>query len=72
MLDHVIQEYKIFVDNVVVGMTTDNSFIVEELSPDTFYVVMVTSCNQGKEGNFASIAMTTPPSIERGQFYYCC
>jgi len=62
-----IQRYKIFVDNVLVGMTTDTSFTVKGLLPDTFYVVMVISYNQENEGNFTSITMTTPPAIEQGQ-----
>ena len=60
--DHVIQEYKIFVNGNLVGMTTDNNYAVKELSPDTLYVVMVTSSNKEVKGDSASISVTTLPS----------
>ena len=66
-----IQEYKVLLDDDVVGMTTDNIFAIEGLTPGTSYVVMVTSCSEGVEGDSASITVhtppATPPSVKKGQ-----
>lgn len=67
MFDHVIQEYKIFVNDDLVGMTTDNIFAVEGLAADTIYVVMVTSYSRGEEGDAAIIRVSTPPTINKSQ-----
>lgn len=59
-------------DDDLVGMTTDNSFTVKGLSPDTFYVVMVTSYSEGVEGDFASVTVNTPPAVQKGQLLLLC
>lgn len=61
--DHVIQEYKVFVDDGLIGITTDNIFVVQGLIPDDIFVVMVTSYSNGMKGGVASITVHTPPAI---------
>ena len=62
VFNHVIQEYKIFVNDDLVGMTTENSFAVKGLSPGTFYVVTVTPIYKEEEGDSVSIMITTSDS----------
>ena len=63
---HVIQSYKVSIDGNVVAMTTNNSIMLEGLSPGTSHVIIVTSHDSGKDGNFTSIIVTIAPD-ERGQ-----
>ena len=60
--DHVIQEYKVFVDDGLVGITTDNIFVVQGLIPGDIFVVMITSYSNAMKGGVASITVHTPPA----------
>jgi len=65
---HVIQSYQVSVDGNIVAITTNNSIMLEGLSPGASHVVIVTSHDNGKDGDFASIIVTTPD--ERGQLLW--
>ena len=63
---YVLQSYKVSIDGNVVAMTTNNSIMLEGLSPGTSHVIIVTSHDNAKDGDYISIIVTTPPA-ERGQ-----
>lgn len=58
------------IDGNVVAMTTNNSIMLEGISPGTSHVIIVMSYNNDKDGDFISIIVNTPPA-EKGQLLRC-